>query len=304
MRILIFLIILIQIINIINCNDVEYFSIRKDLRKCAAPNCGGYFFKRINSGPNEKEMHVTALSLINANLKPNKMDDEKNVIVSGDITLTNKEQGFYSFFLKGIHQRMVIPPSDGSVNKGSGVLTASNKGGTLAVESYGFLSDSDVRCIRAEGCPVYELSKINRNESINFATFTEPYTTSVPLLDSDWFNSRLINTNSAYIGSIVLGSISKGELTISTIFVNTEDPASPCQQTTTNCTGGKIQTFTRSLNRCPVFDKCVNRGVCHLGVPHCPVGYTSYSLKSAPNGCLKYYCDPDSLPNPSRVLGP
>ncbi|KAN0023534.1 hypothetical protein ACTFIV_007920 [Dictyostelium citrinum] len=297
MKILV-LLIFIQIINIINGSDVEYFTIRKDLRKCASPICGGYFFKRINSNPNEKEMHVTGLSLINANLKPNKMDDEKNVIVSGDITLTDKDQGFYSFFLKGIHQRMVIPPSDGDDKS----ALRARKGAT--VESYGFLSNSGITCIQAKGCPVYKCSKINTNETATFSTFTEPYTTNVALLDKDWFTSRLIKTDTTfYVGSIVLGSISKGELKISSIFVNTEDPALPCP-TSPSCPGGKIPTFTRSLDRCPIFDKCVNRGICHLGIPHCPVGYTSYSLQSSPNGCLKYYCDPDSLPNPSTVLGP
>ncbi|KAM9957162.1 hypothetical protein ACTFIW_008902 [Dictyostelium discoideum] len=295
MRILIFLIILIQIINIINGSDVEYFSVRKDLRKCSSPSCGGYFFKRINS--DEKEMHVTGLSLINANLKPNRMEDEKNVIVSGDITLTDKDQGFYSFFLKGIHYRMVLPPS------GYNKLNSKNLK-TTSSESYGFISNSGIACSRAEGCPIYKFSKINTNETTNFATYTEPYTSSVPLLDKEWFSSRLIKTDTSfYVGSIVLGSISKGDLTISSIFVNTEDPALPCPENP-SCPGGKIQTFTRSVNRCPIFNKCVNRGVCHLGIPHCPVGYTSYSIQSAPNGCLKYFCDPDSLPNPSTVLGP
>ncbi|KAM9994092.1 hypothetical protein ACTFIZ_012081 [Dictyostelium cf. discoideum] len=295
MRILIFLLILIQIINIINGSDIEYFTFRKDLRKCASPMCGGYFFKRINSEANEKEMHVTGLSLINANLKPNKMDDEKNVIVSGEITLTDKDQGLYSFFLKGIHSRMVIPPTDDNKSR-------PRKG--VAAESYGFLSNSGIACIQAKGCPVLKFSKINTNETTNFATYTEPYTTSVSLLDKNWFSSRLIKTDKTfYVGSIVLGSISKGELTVSSIFVNTEDPALPCPENP-SCTGGKIQTFARSLDRCPIFNKCVNKGVCHLGIPHCPVGYTSYSIPSAPNGCLKYYCDPDSLPNPSTVLGP
>ncbi|KAN0037854.1 hypothetical protein ACTA71_000025 [Dictyostelium dimigraforme] len=297
MRILILLILLIQIINI-SAGNVEYFSIRKDFRKCAEPKCGGYFFKRINSSPDEMEMHVTGVSLVNANLKPNKMEDEKNVIVSGDITLTDKDQGFYSFFLRGIHQRMVIPPS-GDNNKS---ILRARKG--VVAESYGFLSNSGIICIQAKGCQVYKLSKINTNETFNFATFTEPYTTNVALLDKNWFTSRLIKTDTSYVGSVVLGSISMDELIISSIFVNTEDPVLPCPISSTDCIAGTIPTFTRSLDRCPIFDKCVNRGICHLGVPHCPVGYTSYSLQSGPSGCLKYYCDPDSLPNPSSVLGP
>ncbi|KAN0037855.1 hypothetical protein ACTA71_000026 [Dictyostelium dimigraforme] len=293
--------ILFQLIVLIKC-EREYFTFREDYRRCEAPRCGGYFLKKLNS--QEEEIYVSSYMMVNANLNPMKIKDDKNIIISGYIMPSDEDDGYNIFFLKGIHERMVIPDiiggSDGQSENDKKVLSNSSN-------SFYFLSNSPMECIRIDGCQNFKSLKINTNESTDFSAYSEPYASSVPLLDLKWFKSRLIkeDADNTYIGSIVVGTIKDNkQLSITEIFINTEDPVFPCRRNNFSCSTPQVPTFTRSVDRCPIFEKCVLRNVCHLGIPNCPKGYKSYSYPSLPNGCLKYYCDSDALPNPHRVSGP
>ncbi|KAK5579937.1 hypothetical protein RB653_009626 [Dictyostelium firmibasis] len=299
MKLLFSLIILFQLISFIK-SERGYYTFREDERKCASPECGGLFLKKINSP--EDEIYVSSYMMVNANLNPTSIEDDKNIIVSGYVMPSDEGDGYNGFFLKGIHQRMIIPKLGDNVespSKATNIITRES-------DSYYFLSNHSTECIDTDSCPIYKSLKINSKESTNFSTYTEPYTTSVPLLDLKWFNSRLIkeHVESIYVGSIVLGTIEANQLSITEIFINIEDPVFPCKKNTNYCSTLHIPTFSRSSDRCPIFEGCVLRKPCHLAIPSCPKGYKSYSYPSHPNGCLKYYCDPECLPNPHRVSGP
>ncbi|KAN0023535.1 hypothetical protein ACTFIV_007921 [Dictyostelium citrinum] len=291
--------ILFQLIVLIK-SEREYFTFREDVRRCAAPRCGGYFLKKLNSL--DEEIYVSSYIMVNANLNPMKIQDDENIIISGYIMPSEDDDGYNTFFLKGIHERMIIP----SVVVGNDKKVSSNEK-IKDSDSFYFLSKSQNQCIQqTDSCTIYKSIKINTNESTIFEKYTEPYTSSIPLLDLKWYNSRLIkkNIDSPYIGSIISGTIKDNQLSITEIFINTEDPVFPCKRNNFSCSTLHVPTFYRSSDRCPIFEKCVLRTVCHLGIPTCPKGYKSYSYPSLPKGCLKYYCDPEALPNPHRVSGP
>ncbi|KAM9994714.1 hypothetical protein ACTFIY_000887 [Dictyostelium cf. discoideum] len=293
---LLFYLILFQLIVLIK-SEREYYRFREDVRRCSKPRCGGYFLKKLNSQAGD-EIYVSSFIMVNANLNPMEIQDHDQNIISGYVMPSDDDDGYNTFFLKGIHERMVIPDV---VNK----KVRSNETNKY-LDSFYFLSRSQIECIQADGCPIYKSIKINLNESTNFESYIEPYTSSVPLLDLNWFNSRLIkkDIDSPYIGSIVSGTINDNKLSITEIFINTEDPVFPCKRNSFTCSTHNVPTFSRSVDRCPIFEKCVSRSVCHLGIPTCPKGYKSYSYPSLPKGCLKYYCDPEALPNPHKVSGP
>ncbi|KAM9957163.1 hypothetical protein ACTFIW_008903 [Dictyostelium discoideum] len=294
---LLFCLILFQLIVLIK-SEREYFKFRPDVRRCSKPKCGGYFLKKLNSGPYD-EIYVSSFIMVNGNLNPMEIEGYDQNIISGYVMPSGEDDGCNAFFLKGIHERMVIPDA---VNNYKIVPSNIFK----KSESFFFLSSSQNECIQSDGCPIYKSIMVNFNESTNFESYTEPYTSSVPLLDLNWFNSRLIkkDIHSPYIGSIVSGTINDNQLSINEIFINIEDPVFSCKKNNFTCTTRQVPTFSRSVDRCPIFEKCVARSVCHLGIPTCPKGYKSYSYPSLPKGCLKYYCDPDSLPNPHKVSGP
>ncbi|KAM9970963.1 hypothetical protein ACTFIR_002828 [Dictyostelium discoideum] len=232
---LLFCLILFQLIVLIK-SEREYFKFREDVRRCSKPKCGGYFLKKLNSGPYD-EIYVSSFIMVNGNLNPMEIEGYDQNIISGYVIPSGEDDGCNAFFLKGIHERMVIPDA---VNNYKIVPSNIFKNS----ESFFFLSSSQNECIQSDGCPIYKSIMVNFNESTNFESYTEPYTSSVPLLDLNWFNSRLIKK--IFIVLILVQ-----------LFL--------------------VPTFSRSVDRCPIFEKCVARSVCHLGIPTCPKGYKSYS---------------------------
>ncbi|KAN0011786.1 hypothetical protein ACTFIU_007355 [Dictyostelium citrinum] len=225
---------------------------------------------------------------------------ESKVVVAGEF----KDDQSNDFIISDIYHLMELKDDSNNVNPR-----------TIKVkEYYYFMSPSPLICNSMINCSNIIIDKVNSNEPFGFLEkFREPYSKSLGLLDLNWFNSRLVTNDNNY-NSIVKGyQYGNNELIISRVYINTLDPIDGCGSKSSSssslslekqpaCRFGKIATFTRDLNRCPVFDKCVKKSPCHLGRPHCDQGYKISSLPFGEKGCLKYYCDPDFLPNTSNKI--
>ncbi|KAK5575859.1 hypothetical protein RB653_006993 [Dictyostelium firmibasis] len=217
---------------------------------------------------------------------------ESEIIVSGDF----KDDGSNDFIISDIYHQLEL-----NENKNNNNVNAQ----TIKVkEFFYFMSPSPFICNSIVNCSNIIIDKLNSNEPFGFIEkFTEPYSNSIGLLDLNWLNSRLVTNDNNY-NSIVKGYQygKNNELIISKIYINTLDPIDDClslyssDKQSSKCRFGKIATFKRDLNRCPVFDKCVKKSPCHLGRPNCNKGYKLYSLPYGEKGCSKYFCDPDFLP--------
>ncbi|KAM9983892.1 hypothetical protein ACTFIY_000610 [Dictyostelium cf. discoideum] len=225
--------------------------------------------------------------------KPFSTQFDSKVIVSGEF----KDEDSKDFIVSDIYHQMELLKDTNTVNPK-----------TIKVkEYYYFMSPSPLICNSMINCSNIIIDKVNNNEPFGFLEkFNEPYSKSMSLLDLNWFNSRLVTNDNNY-NSIIKGyQYGSNELIISKVYINTLDPIDGCsassQQKQPKCRFGKIATYTRDLNRCPVFDKCVKKSPCHLGRPHCNQGYRLSSLPFGEKGCPKYYCDPEFLPITNKKL--
>ncbi|KAN0043106.1 hypothetical protein ACTA71_010741 [Dictyostelium dimigraforme] len=259
--------------------------------------------------PKKSKLNLSIVTNLNNNQLESSQDGQplptqfdSKVIVSGEF----KDDGSKDFLISDIFHLMELNNNNNNNNNIVNPKTIKVK------EYYYFMSPSPLICNSMINCSSIIIDKINNNEPFGFLEkYTDPYSDSIGLLDLNWFNSRLVTNDNNY-NSIVKGyQYGNDELVISKVYINTLDPIDGCglqsssssSSSTTflkekpKCRFGKIATYTRDVNRCPVFDKCVQKSPCHLGTPHCNQGYKLVSLPYGEKGCLKYYCDPDFLPN-------
>ncbi|EGC38871.1 hypothetical protein DICPUDRAFT_91339 [Dictyostelium purpureum] len=291
MKLLICLLILLTI-NLVYSKE-EWFFLRPDFRKCAAPLCGGNFLTKVNDQEG-KEYHQVQTSLVDATINMSLLEDYANIIVLGELEkteLANDPSGeYYSLFLKGIYHTMGLPPQ------------SPNPKMIKVRENYYMLSAGSCNSDFST-CSGIKAALVNSNTNTPINSYVNPYTT-VPLLDSNWFTSRLLGKSGR--SAIAKGYIVGNKLTISMVYISSSDPSTACPTNTISCPTNQIPAFTRKDNsRCPIFDGCTPRGPCPLYIPHCQDGYTLYRLPNkASRGCPKYYCDPSFLIDPVKASNP
>ncbi|KAN0024967.1 hypothetical protein ACTFIV_009376 [Dictyostelium citrinum] len=295
-----------------------YYSIRPDTKECSTPHCGGYFIKKLNSieGTEEsQEIYISEMMSSNPLLNSTMIDELKliskqqqlnsilpqfTIVVSGEITPSHSNDGLYHcLHITDILRVMSIPSEALPINK-------QPKATIKPQEQYYFIKPSPYKCNGIlTDCPHLVVMKANTLEIEFLQSYTESYTSSIPMLDQHWFNSRLVSENSD-ISAMVKGYIVGEKLTISYVYLNTIDPPTKCNspilKRCDNSKPNQIPVFTRTIDRCVIFTECIERGPCHLGVPYCSPGYIPSIIQVAPKGCKKYYCDPDFLTITSQPL--
>ncbi|KAK5578512.1 hypothetical protein RB653_008184 [Dictyostelium firmibasis] len=297
-----------------------YYSIRSDNKQCSTPHCGGYFIKKLNSiegTEDSQEIYISEMMTSNPLLNSTMINQLKQIqqqqqqqqlnmiiqppftlVVSGDITPSHSNDGLYHcLHLTDILHVMSIPIEDLEINKKKQTIKPQ--------EQYYFIKPSPYKCNGIlTDCPAYVVMKANTHEIEFLQSYVESYTTSIPMLDQHWLNSRLVSENSD-VSAMVKGYIVGEKLTISYIFLNTIDPPTKCKppqvKRCENLKPNQIPVFTRTIDRCVVFTECIERGPCHFGVPSCTQGYHPSVIQVAPKGCRRYYCDPDFLPIISQL---
>ncbi|KAF2070091.1 hypothetical protein CYY_008586 [Polysphondylium violaceum] len=280
-----------------------YYSVKADTRNCPAPACGGFFLKRINLDDSDEELYVSEIYVTNqninismiTNLKYLEGGQDNKIIISGQLKPSRTNgASFECLHLTDILHQMELPESGFASPK----FQFKPKKTFYAIKASPFICNKMVT-----NCPNIVSYKINTDEMSFISSYTEDYSLRVPFIHKEWLVSRIFNEDDN-TSSIVKGIILEGKLIISKIYVSIVDPVAPCPEIQANCLSqyGLVPSFYRNTDRCPVFDQCVGRGPCHLGVPSCPNGYHLYSLPSRNKGCPHYWCDPDFLQNPSNHM--
>ncbi|KAM9996351.1 hypothetical protein ACTFIY_002517 [Dictyostelium cf. discoideum] len=298
-----------------------YYSIRPDNKECSTPHCGGYFIKKLNSIEGTEESQETYISemmssnpLLNATMiselkeiqkqqqqqQPISIMPQFSIVVSGEITPSHSNDGLYHcLHITDILRVMSIPSEDLLINK-------QQKATITPQEQYYFIKPSPYKCNGIlTDCPNLVVMKANTLEIEFLQSYSESYSSSIPMLDQNWFYSRLVSENSD-VSAMVKGYIVGEKLTISYVYLNTIDPPTKCNtpipKRCDNSKPNQIPVFTRTIDRCVIFTECIERGPCHLGVPSCSPGYIPSIIQVAPKGCKKYFCDPDFLPITSKTF--
>jgi len=263
----------------ISASARAYVTLRRDVRKCASPKCGGWFVKDVNK-KNPTERYVSSLDFGNANL------DDASIAEVQD-----------------------APDGEVVVRAKLGPLDASGTRSLLVWEAYrgmpGFVPasgdafyavsarDPQIQCFTAP-CDNLSAKKLNSTSTTNFTR------TEIELdhrIQTSWLEKR-VNEDDA----IVVGSIKKGDhfaggyehvLEANQVLLKLPEMEGPCPQfKLAACPDGQTRTYTRSPDRCILPDACVDTHACPLLVPNCGDGYTLVSYPTSPSGCPSFTCDP------------
>jgi hypothetical protein len=127
-----------------------FYTIRRDVRRCASPMCGGYFIKLVNQPrtrcANGRLMTECYVASIEWNGQPE--PDTDGALVRGKLTARGDRRGTYGV----LNAREVWLPASG--NKGSGTFFR--------------VRDRGIRCIAAP-CETHHEAKLNTSVSRNVA---------------------------------------------------------------------------------------------------------------------------------------
>jgi len=240
-----------------------YYTVRKDLRKCAI-NCGGYFLKKANAikygKPDESEIYVTNIE----NIEYFDKNDADQYVVSGYL---RRDIGNTQVF-NIVDTTRLLP-----------IEKKSNTTGTTTTNYY-------ILLVTGNSINVLEL---NTGVASQVKNFTERYTSNIYHLHTQWFKKILVGN------SVVSGSIKDGVLEIEKVYLRLQPKFRCSTDTSFQCGKNQTLTFKYDVNRCKTIDKCVKPGPCLLNMALCNPNYTLVSIPSAPNGCNNYFCEPSFL---------
>jgi hypothetical protein len=251
-----------------------YIALRKDMRACASPMCGGYFVHDVNR-TTTTETYVSGLDFTASGLSD---ADQQRVFEAPDEVVLRGKLGPK----ESVHNTRPFIVSE--AYRGMPGLTPS------ATDAFFKVQSVSIECFAAP-CPT--LSAVQANHTAKTLLHALSLT-GLGFVDQTWLSARVTEG-----GAIVTGAIvhSGGTTTLegSNVYVqlpeSTVCPAIAVQ----SCPSGQVRTYTRSADRCLFADQCVTQGVCNFLVPNCGDGYTAASWKRAPNGCSNVVCDPSWL---------
>ena len=128
----------------------SFYTIRRDVRRCASPMCGGYFIKLVNQSrtrcANGRNMSECYVATIEWNGQPE--PDRDGALVRGSLSTRGDRRGKYGVLLA---REVWLPASD---QRASG--------------TYFRVRDRGVRCIAAP-CETHHEAKLNTSVSRNIA---------------------------------------------------------------------------------------------------------------------------------------
>lgn len=257
-----------------------YVTVRRDLRRCVAPLCGGYFV-----APVDRPLtgyYVNALDFSQSDL-----DDGSVAMLldapDGEIVLRGRLGEREPRF----HTRPMI------VSEGFRGLPNVTARGTFYQVT---VNDPPIMCITAP-CNNENAFRLNHESSV--LSFTRISLSGIPasLVDGPWLMNRIEAHKAIVVGSFVDGDALPGGpekvLEATQVFVKLPDVQGPCPSLPVeSCPDGQVSVFARTPDRCEVPDGCVEPSVCVQSLPVCDEGYVLHSWTAAPNACPAHVCEP------------
>ncbi|EGG18233.1 hypothetical protein DFA_03720 [Cavenderia fasciculata] len=255
-----------------NEKNPSFYLIEKDERKCPKPKCGGYFISMLNEMGGEKT-YVSELSTDPKLNGPMEIAEGRQMIGYG---YTNRPSSRH-------YMEMVVIKIFISIQ-----ITISKN-----PHAQYYMIDS-TKCLKPP-CPMVT-HLLNQGTDSHIKSIKNPFM-SIPNIDEEWMTSRLYGMDDLH--SIVQMTENDKKYTMTGMFIQVPDPIIPCPKVQDKCHGKEINVYSLDSNRCPVWMHCTMPTNCHVPMPKCQDGWDLHSFPSHPNGCLKYYCNPDFItPSP------
>ncbi len=262
----------------------SYVTVRRDLRRCRAPLCGGYWIRDVNHHCS-MERYVSALNFERARLS----DEEVQKLSSA---------GDFELLLLG---RLSLPEPE--FHTRTFLVSEAWRGLPGAKPASG---DAYFRmehrtpervCITAP-CPNELAHVLNSSTVLEVSGFELNAEALPPGVDAAWLEQELRKERAAVIGRIVDGPTYPGgvekRLSATQVFVRFPLSRPPCgiwKPLTCAVTGEKV-AYLRAGDLCLYPVACVDPGSCEQKAPSCAEGYTLAEWPTEPRGCPQYACDP------------
>lgn len=260
-----------------------YVVMRRDLRRCVSPMCGGYYVRDVNR-VNLREVYVSGLDFSQSGLLEETIADVTSA-ADFEVVLRGK--------LGAEEPRFQTRPF---------IVTAAWRGmpGVKVADGATFFSVASVslQCIAAP-CPTLKATKLN-STSATLAHDVDVAHAAKPLVDRDWLTDRVVNKGALVAGAIVDGAkvgVSREKVVdAAQVFVKLPDVTQSCPRfVPAQCPAGRVPAFQRNVNRCITPAGCVVPGACAAFVPSCADGYSLVSWQGGLHACQQYACDPGFL---------
>jgi uncharacterized protein DUF6748 len=257
----------------ISTRTEAYVSVLRDLRRCVAPLCGGYFIHEVNR--NTATRYVSGLDFSRTQLDdtaiasiPQAADDQ--ILLKG--RLGPSEPRFHTRPLLVTEAYLGLP----------GITAAS--------------TDPDYAIAMSALSDELSAKKLNSRASAKAIARV-----SVDMIGAfvpqQWLLSRIEQHDAKVAGQITEGDAQAQEpekiLQAGQVFIRLPDRVGPCPaRPVQSCPEGQVQTYTMSPDRCLIPDACVTQGICPFALPRCDDGYSGITWVRSPNACTTVACYP------------
>jgi len=260
-----------------------YVRLRRDMRRCVSPMCGGYYVHDVNRATLREE-YVSGLDFSTSGLSDEVQADVFNA-ADGEVVLYGK-----------------LGPTEPRFQTRPFIVTSAWRGmpgvAAAAGESFYKTQAMNVQCFAAP-CPTLKATKLH-STAATLATGLDTSRASLRLVDDAWLADQVMNK-----GALVAGKFRPGNtpginrelvLDVSQVFVKLPNVTQSCPRTAMmQCPAGKTAAMQRNADRCIMPAGCVDPGFCAAYVPSCEPGYSLVSWSGGRYACQQYACDPDFL---------
>lgn len=268
----------------LSASSRSFVALRRDVRRCAAPQCGGYFVRDVNRKW-LKEAYVSALDFTNSGLSA-EVQAQAVAAPDGELLVFGR-----------------LGPVDAISQTRPFLVSQAFRGlpGVKVTRSDRFHRvDSKaavVRCV-APPCMSETAHHLNSTATQVFSSYSFSRALK-PAVDEVWLRHRVMEGQALVAGFVRNGAqMAAGRdrvLDVRQVFLLLpESQRVQCPHPMpAPCPDGLEHAWERSADRCLYPVGCVAPGACAQGFPVCEAGYTLKSWAEAPSACRAYACDPD-----------
>ena len=266
-------------------SKASYVTLRRDMRKCVSPLCGGYFVRDVNK--HAQEQYVSGLDLSRATLDEATQEKvlsapESELVLAGRLGPREAQWKTRTFVVVEAYRGM----PGVSVSAGDVFYQATRR-------------DPQIQCFVAP-CPNEIGRKLNTPRTIEFSSYSVERASRINV-DQDWLTHRVYGHGAVVAGRMVKGQIFPGGpekvLDASQVFVRLPDPIGPCPMFPIHqCPEGFFNTFQRNMDRCLIPTGCGDESLCPMVKPApCAQDYTLSFFRANNPLCIEFVCDPTFL---------
>jgi len=263
----------------------SYVTVRRDLRKCMAPLCGGYFVREVNSGAMER--YVSGVELAEGDRSTRELilaavgsAADGEVVLFGGMGPAEPRFGTRAFVTLGAWRGLPgVHPARGDV--------------------YYRVLEPPTACMSGVCAPLAAQALDQRTIAhVSGVDLDGALAPMPPHVDARWLVDRIVHHGALVAGRLVgerpVQHEALDRLDARQVFLRLPELPGPCPRTRVVCPVRTVPAYTRDVNRCLVFDGCIDVDACPIlpSSDACADGYTPVRWVAGNEACTDLACDP------------